>query len=73
MIIILDRGFFSLDKLRLLHKYGYVTATTYSRSEIKHAFFTNIRILDSTDNTIVYNDKLILTMHVKFSVANLFL
>ena len=71
VIIILDRGFFSLDNLRLLHGYGYIIAATYSRKGIKHVFSANIRMLDSADNTIMYNDKPIFAMHVEFSVDNL--
>ena len=73
VIMIPDRGFFSLDNFRLLRGYGYIIATTYSGKEIKHVFSANIRMLDFADNTIVYNDKPIFAMHVEFSVDNLFL
>ena len=71
LIVILDRGFFSLDNLRLLHGYVYIITATYSRKEIKHVFSAIIRMLDSADNTIMYNDKPIFALHVEFSVDNL--
>ena len=71
VVIILDRGFFSLDNLRLLHEYGYIIAATYSRKEVKHVFSANMRVLDSADNTIMYNDKPIFAMHVEFSIGDL--
>ena len=56
VIIILDRCFFSLDILRFLHGYGYIIAAAYSRNEIKHVLSANIRMLDSVNNTIIYNN-----------------
>lgn len=71
MVFIPDRGFFSPDNLRLLHGYGYIIATTYSRKEAKHVFSANSWMLDSADNPIMYNDKPIFAMLVEFSVDNL--
>ena len=71
VVIILDRGFFSPDNLRLLHEYEYIIAATHSRKEVKHVFSANMRRLDSADNTIVYNDKPIFAMHVDFSIGDL--
>ncbi|MHB8397215.1 MAG: IS1634 family transposase [Thermoplasmataceae archaeon] len=71
VVIILDRGFFSLDNLRLLSGYGYIIAATYSRKEVKHVFSSSMRGLDSADNTVMYNDRPIFAMHVEFSVADL--
>ena len=71
VIIILDRGFFSLENLRLLHKHGYIVAATYSRKEVKHVFSANMKKMDSADNTIMYNDKPIFAMHVDFSIGDL--
>ncbi|EQD75680.1 transposase (IS4) [mine drainage metagenome] len=71
VVIILDRGFFSLDNLRILHEYGYIISATYSRKEVKHAFSGNMRGLDSADNTIMYNDKPIFARHVEFSMGDL--
>ncbi|MHB1662256.1 MAG: IS1634 family transposase [Thermoplasmataceae archaeon] len=69
--IILDRGFFSLDNLRLLQDHGYIISATYSRKEVKHVFSANAKRLDSADNTIVYNDKPIFAMQVDFSIGGL--
>ena len=71
VVIILDRGFFSLDNLRLLSGYGYIIAATYSRKEVKHVFSPSMRMLDSADNTIMYNDRPIFAMHVEFSISDL--
>jgi len=71
VVIILDRGFFSLDNLRLLHRHGYIISATYSRKEVKHVFSSSMRRLDSADNTIVYNDKPVFAMHVVFSIEEL--
>ena len=71
VVIILDRGFFSLDNPRLLHEHGYVIAATCSRKEVKHVFSANMRRLDSADNTIIYDDKPIFAMHVDFSIGDL--
>jgi transposase len=71
VVIILDRGFFSLDNLMLLNGHGYIIAATYSRKEVKHVFSSSMRRLDSADNTIVYNYKPIFAMHVEFSIGDL--
>jgi transposase len=71
VVLILDRGFFSLDNLKLLHKHGYIISVTYSRKEIKHVFSANMKKLDFVDNTIVYNDKPIFGMHVGFSIGDI--
>ena len=71
VVIILDRGFFSLENLMLLHKHGYIIAAAYSRKEEKHAFSAGMRRLDSTDHTIMYNDRPIFAMHVSFSIGDL--
>ncbi|EQB73465.1 MAG: transposase [Ferroplasma sp. Type II] len=69
--IILDRGFFSLDNLRLLQDHGYIISATYSRKEVKHVFSSNMKRLDSADNTIIHNGKPIFAMHVDFSIGDL--
>ncbi|MCL5437582.1 MAG: IS1634 family transposase [Candidatus Thermoplasmatota archaeon] len=71
VVIILDRGFFSLDNLTLLHKHGYIIAATYSRKEVKHVFSSSMRRLDSADNTMLHNDKPVFAMHVDFSIGDL--
>ena len=71
VVIILDRGFFSLDNLMLLNGNGCIIAATCSRKEVKHVFSSSMRRLDSADNTIVYNDKPIFAMHVDFSIEDL--
>ncbi len=71
MVIILDRGFFSLDNLKLLSRYGYIIAATYSRKEIKHVFSSNLRKLDSANNTFMYYGKAIFAMDVEFSIAGM--
>ena len=69
--IILDRGFFSLDNLRLLHDHGYIISATYSRKEVKHVFSANMKRLDSADNTVIHNGRPIFAMHVDFSIMDL--
>ena len=69
--IILDRGFFSLDNLRLLQDHGYIISATYSRKEVKHVFSANMKRLDSADNTVIHNGRPIFAMHVDFSIMDL--
>ena len=71
VVIILDRGFFSLDNLILLQGHEYIIAARYSRKEVKHVFSSSMMKLDSADNTIMYHDRPIFAMRVDFSIGGL--
>ncbi|QRF74882.1 Transposase [Thermoplasmatales archaeon] len=71
VVIILDRGFFSLDNLKVLHEHEYIISATYSRKEVKHVFSAGMRRLDSADNTILYSGRPIFAMHVDFTIDGL--
>ena len=69
--LILDRGFFSLDNLRLLDSAGYVIAASFMRKEIKAVFSSASRTVDRADNIIMYEGNPIFCKHVSFSMDDL--
>ena len=69
--LILDRGFFSLDNLRLMKEMSYVIAASYARKEVKAAFSHAFRSVDRADNVIMYEDAPIFCERVAFRIEEL--
>ena len=55
MEIVLDRGFFSVDNLRLISSMKYVIAASIVRKEVKAIFSRAARTVDRADNVIMYD------------------
>ncbi len=54
--IILDRGFFSPDNLKILGGMRYVIVASMVRKEIRSVFSRASRTVDRSDNVILYGD-----------------
>ncbi len=71
MEIILDRGFFSLDNLRLLSGMRYIIAASLTRKEIKSVYSKASRTVDRADNVILYEGNPIFCQKVSFNIQDL--
>ena len=69
--LVLDRGFFSLDNLRLIREMSYVIAASYTRKEVKAVFSHAFRSVDRADNVIMYEDSPIFCQHVSFRIEEM--
>ncbi|MHB8396200.1 MAG: hypothetical protein ACYDAZ_06900 [Thermoplasmataceae archaeon] len=69
--MILYRGFFSLENLRVLRTTGYVIAASLVRKEIKAIFSITSRSVDRADNVIMYDGQPIFCRHVLFAMEEL--
>jgi transposase len=69
--LVLDRGFFSLDNLRLIKDSGYIIAASYKRREIKAVFSHAHRTVDRADNVIMYEGNPVFCQHVSFKMEEL--
>lgn len=54
VVIILDRGFFSMNNLKILGGKNYVIAASMVRKEVKSVFSRASRTVDRSDNVILY-------------------
>ncbi len=68
---ILDRGFFSLDNLRMLSGHDYIIAAVYSRKEVKAAFSSAMKTLDRADNAILYEGRTMFCLRLSFRMEEL--
>ncbi|MCL4334143.1 MAG: hypothetical protein M1424_05720 [Candidatus Thermoplasmatota archaeon] len=57
IIMILDRGFFSLHNIMALQNVQFIVAASLQRKEMKAAFSLASRIVDRADNVLIYGDK----------------
>ncbi len=71
MEIILDRGFFSMDNLRLISGMKYIIAASLSKKEVKSVFSRISRTVDRADNTIMHEGDPIFCQHVSFTTEEL--
>ena len=71
MEIILDRGFFSVDNLRLVSKMKYTMAASIVRKEVKALFSSATRTVDRADNVIMYDGNPIFCQKVSFQIEEL--
>ena len=69
--IILDRGFFSLDNLKLLGDMRYIIAASMVRKEVKSVFSKASRTVDRSDNVILHEDNPIFCQRVEFSMDDI--
>ncbi|MHB1440289.1 MAG: IS1634 family transposase [Cuniculiplasma sp.] len=69
--MILDRGFFSVENLRILNTAGYVIAASLVRKEIKSVFSSASRSVDRADNVIMYEGQPIFCKGVSFTMEEL--
>ena len=69
--MILDRGFFSLDNLKLLNGMRYIIAASMVRKEVKSVFSKASRTVDRSDNVILYEDSPIFYQRVEFSIYDI--
>jgi len=69
--IILDRGFFSLENLRIIKEMRYIIAASLVRNDIKSVFVKASRTVDRSDNVILYEGEPIFCQHVSFSIEDL--
>lgn len=68
---ILDRGFCSLDNLRVLSAHNYIIAAVHSRKEIKIAFSSAIKRIDRTDNANICKIRTMFCQRVSFRIEEL--
>ena len=68
---ILDRGFFSLDNLRILSKHNYIIAAIHSRKEVRIAFSSAIKTMDRADNAIIYESRTMFCQRISFRIEEL--
>ncbi len=71
MEIVLDRGFFSVDNLRLISSMKYVIAASIVRKEVKAIFSRAARTVDRADNVIMYDGNPIFCQRVSFLMEEL--
>lgn len=71
MSIIPDRGFFSLENLRIIKEMRYIMAASLVRKDIKSVFAKTSRTVDRSDNVILYEGEPIFCQHVSFSMEDL--
>lgn len=69
--IVLDRGFFSLDNLRLISGMRYIMAASLVRKEIKNVFSRAARTVDRADNVIMYEGDPIFCQRASFRIGEL--
>lgn len=69
--IILDRGFFSLDNLRLISGMRYIIAASLVRKEVKAIFSRASGTVDRADNIIMYEGDPIFCQGVSFAMDDL--
>jgi len=69
--IILDRGFFSLENLRIIKEMRYIIAASLVRKDIKAVFAKASRTVDRSDNVILYEGEPIFCQHVSFGMEDL--
>ncbi len=69
--IILDRGFFSLENIRIIKEMRYIIAASLVRTDIKAVFVKASRTVDRSDNVILYEGEPIFCQHVSFSMEDL--
>ena len=69
--LVLDRGFFSLDSLRIMKEMSYVVAASYARKEVKAVFSHAFRSVDRADNVIMHEDNPVFCEHVSFRMEGL--
>lgn len=66
--LILDRGFFSLENLRLMKNMNYIIAASFTRREVKVVFSHAFRTVDRADNIITYEGNPIFCQKVSFRI-----
>jgi transposase len=69
--IILDRGFFSYENLRLLKDDSYIIAASLVPKAVKNVFASASRSMDRADNVIMYQNDPIFCKPVSFSMNDL--
>ena len=69
--LILDRGFFSMDNLRLLREAEYIIAASFMRKEVKTVYSSASKTVDRADNVIMYEGYPIFCKNVSFSMEDL--
>jgi transposase len=57
IIMILDRGFFSLHNIMALQKVHFIVAVSIQKKEVKAAFSRASRTVDRADNVLIYEDR----------------
>ncbi len=68
--IILDRGFFSLENLKLISNMNYIIAASLTRKEIKSVFSKASRTVDKADNVILYEGNPVFCQNVSFRIQD---
>ena len=69
--IILDRGFFSQENLKLLRDDSYIIAASLASKAVKNVFATASRSVDRADNVVVYENDPIFCKQVSFNMGDL--
>ena len=71
MEIVLDRGFFSVENIRLISRMKYLIAASIVRKEVKAIFSRAARTVDRADNVIMYDGNPIFCQKVSFLMDEL--
>ncbi len=71
MEIVLDRGFFSYENLRLLKDDSFIIAASLVSRAIKNVFSSASRSVDRADNVIMYENEPIFCKQVSFTMDDL--
>ena len=73
MEIVLDRGFFSYENLRLLKDDSFIIAASLISGAIKNVFSSAARSVDRADNVIMYENEPVFCKQVSFTMDDLHL